>query len=259
LATWTGNAAAQAAEPVSYVEILHQLTDLDRLTRLQTGCTAGICSSWDRNSKTVWGANGDAGQYLRVESDGEAVMMDSDGPGVIYRTWSANPMGKLRIYLDGAQAPRYEWTFRTCSTATCHPSSSRWCTAATKPSRLPTAICLSVCQAYQDHRRQGARPVLPFQLRPVPQRSAGVQLSLAVDRRGTSRFVRRRGRLVAAGARSEAAAAGQQTISKTITVAPGQTVELCALATTGTIRPSAPESSRSSATRGASWSCGAMG
>ena len=52
MATAIGCATAQAAEPVTYVEILHQLTDLDRLTRLQTGCAAGIFSSWDRNSKS---------------------------------------------------------------------------------------------------------------------------------------------------------------------------------------------------------------
>jgi len=111
LATSASHAAAQGEKPSTYVDIIRQLTDLDRLTRLQTGCKSGLFSSWDRNSRTVWGANGDAGQYLRVEPNGEAVMMDIDGPGVIYRAWSANPMGKLRIYLDGAQTPSYEWNF----------------------------------------------------------------------------------------------------------------------------------------------------
>src|SRR5678816_875992 len=99
---------AQPAGALSYVSILHQLTDLDRLTHLQTGTKGGLSSSWDRNSRTVWGANGDAGQYLRVEPGGEAVMMDIDGPGVIYRIWSANPMGKIRIYLDHSENPNYE-------------------------------------------------------------------------------------------------------------------------------------------------------
>src|SRR5512133_1008695 len=102
---------AQGAAPLTYVDILHELTDLDRLSHLQTGYRGGLFSSWDRNSKTQWGANGDAGQYLRVEKNGEAVMRDLDGPGVIYRTWSANPMGKIRIYLDGASAPNFEWNF----------------------------------------------------------------------------------------------------------------------------------------------------
>jgi hypothetical protein len=106
-----GGGVSRAEPALTYVDILHQLTDLDRLTHLQTGCRGGLFSSWDRNSKTYWGANGDAGQYLRVEPSGEAVMMDIDGPGVIYRTWSANPMGKLRLYLDGAATPTYEWNF----------------------------------------------------------------------------------------------------------------------------------------------------
>jgi hypothetical protein len=48
---------------------------------------------------------------LRTEPDGEAVMMDIDGPGAIYRTWSANPMGKIRLYLDSAQIPSFKWNF----------------------------------------------------------------------------------------------------------------------------------------------------
>ncbi len=110
-ASLTSVAVAQAEKPFTYAEILSQLTDLDRLTHLQTGYKGGLFSSWDRNSRTRWGANGDAGQYLRVEANGEAVMMECDGPGVIYRTWSANPMGKIRIYYDHSQAPAFEWNF----------------------------------------------------------------------------------------------------------------------------------------------------
>jgi hypothetical protein len=100
-----------AKTPLRYVDFIRQLTDLDRLTRLHPGVQAGLASSWDRNSRTVWGANGDAGQYIRVEPNGEAVMMDVDGPGCIYRFWSANPQGRIRIYLDGAETPTYDWDF----------------------------------------------------------------------------------------------------------------------------------------------------
>jgi len=112
--------AARAAE-VTYADILKQLTDLDRLTRPYTGYRAGQYSSWDRGSREVWGANGDAGHYLRVEENGEAVMMDQDGPGVIYRIWSANPQGKIRIYLDGASTPTYEWDFESLFTGDVKP------------------------------------------------------------------------------------------------------------------------------------------
>jgi hypothetical protein len=102
---------AFAAKTLTYIDFLHQLTDLDRLTHPQDGITAGQFSSWDRNDVNAWGANGDAGQYLRVEPGGEAVMMDIDGPGCIYRTWSANPKGRIRIYLDGATTPTFDWDF----------------------------------------------------------------------------------------------------------------------------------------------------
>ncbi|NLH98535.1 MAG: DUF2961 domain-containing protein [Chthonomonadales bacterium] len=114
LASGAPGAAQEATlskPPLTYVDFIKQLTDLDRLTRLHPGVQAGLASSWDRNGTNVWGANGDAGQYLRVEPDGEAVMMDVDGPGCIYRFWSANPQGLIRIYLDGAEKPTYEWDF----------------------------------------------------------------------------------------------------------------------------------------------------
>jgi len=101
---------AEAAE-LTYVDLLKQLTDLDRLTHLQTGTRAGQYSSWHRNEREQWAFNADAGQYLRVEENGEAVMMDQDGPGCIFRIWSANPQGTLRIYLDGATTPTYELDF----------------------------------------------------------------------------------------------------------------------------------------------------
>ena len=115
LATMVCCAAAENEKPATYVEILRQLTDLDRLATLQTGCKGGLFSSWDRRSQTQWGANGDVGQYLRVEPNGGAVMMDFADPGVVYRIWSANPMGKLRIYLT---PHRLSYGFRRCSCRT---------------------------------------------------------------------------------------------------------------------------------------------
>ena len=111
------------AEPktLTYKDFIKQLTDLDRLIRPQPGVQAGLFSSWDRGSLQVWGANGDAGNYLRVEENGEAVMVDVDGPGCIYRIWSANPQGRIRIYLDGAQNPTFDWDFNELFKGTIAP------------------------------------------------------------------------------------------------------------------------------------------
>ncbi|MGQ9731415.1 MAG: hypothetical protein ACUVX8_09085 [Candidatus Zipacnadales bacterium] len=95
------------AEKLTYVDILKQLTDFDRLARLQTGIAAGQFSSHSRADRERWATNADAGHYLRVTENGEAVMMEQEGPGCIYRMWSANPQGKLLIYLDGATTPTF--------------------------------------------------------------------------------------------------------------------------------------------------------
>ncbi|MCY2989150.1 MAG: DUF2961 domain-containing protein, partial [Planctomycetota bacterium] len=234
---WVGDAAALAAEPVTYVEILHQLTDLDRLTRLQTGCAAGICSSWDRNSKTVWGANGDAGQYLRIDPNGEAVMMDSDGPGVIYRTWSANPMGKLRIYLDGAAAPSYEWDFPDLFDGNLPPFIKplvyrRDKAQSASDCYLPVPFAKHI--KITADKKHGQYYHFNYVLFPKDRAVASFRLPLTAAEQAA---------LSAAaevwsqpGRDPKPSLPGQQTICKTITVAPGQTAELCALATTGSIR-----------------------
>jgi hypothetical protein len=91
---------------------VNRLTDLDYLPYLTDGETSTQFSSYDRRSqlgpngeKIGWDANADAGQYLRVEANGEAVMAEMDGPGVITQTWSANPQGMLHFYIDGAEKP----------------------------------------------------------------------------------------------------------------------------------------------------------
>lgn len=106
-----------ALAAVSTESLLDDMVNLRRLTRLpDPPYTTRQFSSYDRASKSFsdyqgWFANGDAGHYLRIEEkDGrkEHVMMDADGPGAIVRIWSANPKGKLRIYLDGSDTPVIE-------------------------------------------------------------------------------------------------------------------------------------------------------
>jgi hypothetical protein len=74
-----------------------------------------MASSFDRASSSArpgdeaWLANHDFAQL----TPGEAlVLLDSDGPGVLTRIWSANPSGTLRIYLDGAPEPVIEADMR---------------------------------------------------------------------------------------------------------------------------------------------------
>ncbi|MHB8900580.1 MAG: DUF2961 domain-containing protein, partial [Thermoguttaceae bacterium] len=77
-------------------------------------------SSWDRASKydaaagkyVHWDANGDGGHFIRQE-DGRFVMAEMEGPGCIWRTWSARALeGHVKIYLDGNPEPVVDLPFK---------------------------------------------------------------------------------------------------------------------------------------------------
>jgi len=115
LPAWFG----KSKEPVrNYTDFLNQLIALDRLPFLEEGVTCKQFSSYDPRSRydektdqyLEWDANGDSGHYLRIEGD-EAVMAEMNGPGCIYRIWSANPQGEIRFYLDGAKQPTFAFVF----------------------------------------------------------------------------------------------------------------------------------------------------
>ena len=107
--------------PLGAAHFYDRLIDLDRLATLEPpGVAAKQFSSYNRESRydpdkdeyIGWDANGDAGYYIRVEPDtGEAVMAEMEGPGCIWRIWSANPKGRIRFYFDGATTPSLEFDF----------------------------------------------------------------------------------------------------------------------------------------------------
>ena len=103
---------AAEASMVTIDSLLTEMTDLAGMAEFPNPAyTCKQFSSYDRKSKSPtedWFANGDCGQYLRVENKNgrqEYVMMDAEGPGAVVRIWSANPAGVMRIYLDGAESP----------------------------------------------------------------------------------------------------------------------------------------------------------
>jgi hypothetical protein len=103
---------ALLAAPVTVEALVDEMADLDRLTQ-PADYTCRQFSSYDRASTTpddpaTWFANGDCGHYLR-EEQGEFVLAEAAGPGVIVRIWSANPAGEVRVYLDGKVALRADF------------------------------------------------------------------------------------------------------------------------------------------------------
>jgi hypothetical protein len=66
----------------------------------------------DSSSDKVIGTNNDAGHFLYTYSTA-SVMAKIDGPGCIYRVWSANPSGTIKFYFDGEATPRIDCTFQS--------------------------------------------------------------------------------------------------------------------------------------------------
>ncbi len=107
---------------LTYRDLVGRLTDLRRLaTRPVAGETTGTFTSYDRSSTfdeatatyRDWGANADGSGYLREHDDGGRVVFDADGPGVIWRLWSALPAGgHLRVYIDDGAEPVFDRPFR---------------------------------------------------------------------------------------------------------------------------------------------------
>jgi len=109
--------APSGREEISMKSLMAHMTDLATMAEFpDPPFTCRQFSSYDRGAKSPtqnWFANGDCGQYLRVEDrEGrkEYVMMDAEGPGAIVRiwaTWQRDP-GTARFYIDGSEKPALE-------------------------------------------------------------------------------------------------------------------------------------------------------
>jgi hypothetical protein len=112
--------AAAAQEKLSYVGLVKRLTDLERLATLPVaGEQSAQWSSYDRKSRydaatgtyASWDANRDGDGIIRKEGE-QLVFAEMEGPGCIWRIWSAAPKsGHVRIYLDGQSEPAVDLPF----------------------------------------------------------------------------------------------------------------------------------------------------
>jgi len=108
------------AETYTYPQLVKRMTNLDELAKLPPpGEKTCLASSYDRASRydaatdkyIAWAANGDGTGIVRQEGD-ESVLMDVQGPGCIWRTWTATAgVGHVKIYLDGAATPTVDLPF----------------------------------------------------------------------------------------------------------------------------------------------------
>ena len=82
---------------------ISELSDLGKLAYLRDSVCTQV-SSFDRTGGNDDGFSGKY-SYIRVE-DGKQVIFDADGPGCIYRIWSAQPNDKkLEFFFDGSDKP----------------------------------------------------------------------------------------------------------------------------------------------------------
>jgi len=111
---------ANAAQSFTYIDLIKRLTDLETLAVLpEPGEKCAQWSSYDRASKfdeatgkyLRWDANGDGRGIIRTEN-GLQVLAEMQGPGCIWRIWSAAPKeGRVQIYLDDSQEPAVDLPF----------------------------------------------------------------------------------------------------------------------------------------------------
>jgi hypothetical protein len=106
---------------VSYADLVRRLGDLERLAEPPLpGERGGSASSYDRGSRydpetdtyLDWGAEDDSAGIIRREGEW-VVAFEQQGPGVIWRVWSALPgAGRIQIFIDGAAEPVVDMPFR---------------------------------------------------------------------------------------------------------------------------------------------------
>lgn len=113
-------AVTASAQDLTYLDLIHRLTDLEQVAVLPApGEKMSQWSSYDRKSSyneatgkyVAWDANGDGDGIIRKEG-GKLVFAEMEGPGCIWRMWSAMPKeGKVQVYLDGAAQPVVDLPF----------------------------------------------------------------------------------------------------------------------------------------------------
>ncbi len=111
------------ARTLTYVDLVEQLTDLEHLSSLpEPGEVCRQWSSYDRSSRydektgtyVNWDANSDGfgGKGWIRKEKGKLVLAEMEGPGCIWRIFSATPQdGHVRIYLDGQSEPAVDLPF----------------------------------------------------------------------------------------------------------------------------------------------------
>ena len=112
--------AALSQETLTYPDLVNQLTNFEYLVYPPAkGEASGSFTSYDRESQyddntqsyVHWEANRDGTGFIRKEGE-DIVVFEQDGPGVVWRVWSALALsGHIKIYVDHQATPIIDQPF----------------------------------------------------------------------------------------------------------------------------------------------------
>lgn len=100
-------AGCRRSEVVPYSHFLGNLTNVNAIVELDLMGTSLVSSS------DITGANEDYNHFQGETRDGELILADLNGPGVVSRFWFTGVPAdaKIRFYFDGEPSPRLEFTW----------------------------------------------------------------------------------------------------------------------------------------------------
>lgn len=231
-------AAPGQAETYTYEDLVNKLVDLEGLAELPEPGTVGAqASSYHRVSRydeatgkyLEWDANWDGDGFIRNEGDRQ-VWAELEGPGVIWRIWSAHAAGgAVHVYLDGAEEPAISMPFTDYFNGTRRPFTYPalvHTTARGLNNYVPIPFQKS-CKIVAD-KDWGAYFHFTYQQFPqgtrVPTFTMDLPLKDEMALAKVDSILQNRLGEDPAGHR-----AGQRTITKNINIAPGQTQTLASI------------------------------
>ena len=165
---------------MTYQDLLNRIDNLRGLAiSPQPGETSGSMSSFDRASAydantgcyLNWDANDDGSGCIRKLPNDSIVAFECEGPGVIWRIWSALPEhGSMRVFFDDKDTPRIDIPFIDWfeKNAKCHSSFELQRVISQTFSRSQQLHSHSISEVLSHRISQGMGRILSLYVYPLP-------------------------------------------------------------------------------------------
>ena len=228
---------AAARQRLSYADIVARLYDLERLaTPPLPGERSGNFSSHDRGAKynaekgqyENWHANWDGGGAIRREGT-SMVVAEIDGPGVIWRVWSASAgKGHIKIFIDGLEKPAldipYSEFFNNQSGMFAYPELVLTLSKG-RNSFVPIPFQKSCRIVYE----KGWGAYYQITYTQFPKGTTVPSFRGEFNKEEQAALQKANDVFAARGTDPKPPAADRQTVTETVTIEPGKSVDICRL------------------------------